>query len=362
MHQLPGVDVELACSPEFEYLQTCEYSTWPHLDSISSSNLFMRKAKFLRSQFTSPRKLMARAEETSADIVHFSNINHLSYASWRTRALKGSFAMTATAHDVRRGKAILNRSWETRWLKQFYRDCRALFVHSEVQKLDLVEFASVNADTVHVVPHGLYCYPPASANAEELRMRYGVPSERPVGLFFGAIRDDKNLDNLLLAIRRSQSRPFLVIAGRPDGKSGTSSLRARIAALQLGDDTLLLDRFIDENEVGDLFELSNFAALTYRTSFTSQSGVLNVAAHYECPVLTTPAPTLSETVTRYGVGVVCGGDDPSAIAAGIDEISVACSRQRAFALYRDEHSWSANAALTVSIVRECRKLSCVSEI
>ena len=345
------VSAEVACSPQFEYLKTADYPTWPHLSSINSRNPLLRKAKFLRSQFTSPRLAISRARQIRAEILHFSNINHLSYATWRKAALRGPFHMIATAHDVRRGVAIVNRSWETKWLVQFYRDCRALFVHSDSQKQDLLTFAAVDPDIVHVVPHGIYEYPRPTAGQDQLRQKYNIPRDASVGLFFGAIREDKNLDNLLIALANASTEQHLVIAGRPRNDEAGRVLRSHIHTLGLDRQVLLLDRFIPEEEVGDLFELSDFVALTYRSSFSSQSGVLNVAAHYHRPILTSDAPTLSETVSRHSIGKCCPGDDPESIAVGLRKMLRIEVTDQCFTKYRQCHSWEHVALATAGVYR-----------
>ncbi|WP_339908576.1 glycosyltransferase family 4 protein, partial [Symmachiella dynata] len=168
-----GVDAELACLPTFHWLSEAEYKTWTGLREIGHPIAWRRRLRFLTAQFANPQRLCRRLDEQRADIVHFSNINHFSFPFWR-RALDASGAkVVATVHDVRRQSAMVNRHYETRQLKNFYRRADALLVHSQAQACDLAEFAGVNPDKVHVVPHGPYDYGQPSADRDTLRIKYG---------------------------------------------------------------------------------------------------------------------------------------------------------------------------------------------
>ncbi len=352
-----GVTVAVIGSPDFEYRESTPYEFVPALPSISHRVPWIRKSRFLLAQGISPRRCLTYAQEREFDVIHFSNINHLTYPFWRQRARQAPQKIVATAHDVRRGQRILNRRWETKALAQFYRDSDQLFVHAQSQVDDLSAFAQVEPSKVEIVPHGTYPYPAANRKRAELRESFGITPGRPVGLYFGSVRDDKNLDGVLQALTQiSGPRPFLVVAGRIGGSGHRSAeaYRDLIRELGLEQDVCLSDRFIDEDEVGDFFEMADFALLTYRTSFTSQSGVLNVAMHYGVPVIATPAPTLAETVGRYDIGVVCRDDQPAGIADGLRSLlaKIEAGYTFDFAPYQAAHSWAATARQTAACYRK----------
>jgi glycosyltransferase involved in cell wall biosynthesis len=106
--------------------------------------------------------------------------------------------------------------------------------------------------------------------------------------------------------------------------------------------------------VPQLFAVSDWVALPYARHFTSQSGVLNIAAHYRRPVLTSDAPVLAETVRRHDIGVVCEGDDPAAIAAGLDRLldRLRAGHRHDFEAYEVAHSWEENARRTAAVYRQ----------
>ena len=352
----PGVEVEVACSPDFQHRDSASYPVWPRLFAVGHRISWVRRLRFLLAQWINPFRCLWRAKQSRADVIHFSNINHLSYAFWRIAARFGQFKIVATAHDVRRTKAILNRAWEEFWLAQFYRDADALFVHSSLQRSDLIDFSQPDASLVHIVPHGTYVYPAARTDSKTLKKNLKIPNNRRVGLCFGMVRDDKNVPELFRALGLQEDRrPFLIVAGKMTecGSSSRESLQGLVERLNLGDDVLLLDSFIETEKVGEFYQVADFACLTYRTDFTSQSGVLNVAMHFACPVLVTPAPTLAETVAQYEIGTVCDDDTAEAICLGMTKLIDALDGEALFDFeaYRRAHSWKENARLTVSVYR-----------
>jgi len=181
-----------------------------------------------------------------------------------------------------------------------------------------------------------------------------LPANRSVGLYFGMVRDDKNLEGLLMGLARmTDTRPFLVVAGRmaEQGEQAEIHFRRRIHELGLDEDVLLINRFIATEDVGDFYRVADFLCLTYKKYFTSQSGVLNVAMHFRCPVLVTPAPTLAETLAHFDIGVCCGDDTPQAIESGIQEMQSRLESGRPFDFegYRRAHSWDENARRTIQV-------------
>ena len=348
------VDVEVACSRDYEYLSGAPYRTWSSLQSFSHPIPIARKFRFLTAQVTNPIRCLNHAKTSRVDLIHFSNINHLTYRFWRARIRRQKYPYVATAHDVRRAGKILSRRWEDASLKQFYKDSGALFVHSEQQREDLKAFADIPDSMIHQVPHGIYSYPEPTDSPKRTRERLGIPGGRKIGLYFGMVREDKNLEGLLTGLSRiSRSRPYLVIAGRmeKEGRQSEKFFRKRIKDLRLEEDVLIINRFVAPEEVGDFYQIADFSCLTYRNYFTSQSGVLNVAMHFRCPVIVTPAPTLAETLDRFDIGVRCGDDSPEAIAEGIQLMQSRLENggEFEFGAYRLAHSWNTNAKKTIQV-------------
>ncbi len=355
MGQRPDVEVEVICTPDYQWAHSDGYATWDGLTSISHDVPTLRRWRFLKGQFINPSRAIEYAVSAGIDVLHMANINHLSFPYWRPKIEETEVKVAASAHDVKREKSIISRWWEDRQLKAFYRFADALFVHSDYQARELAAFANVPREKIHVVPHGLYSHGSVDNSQTTLREKWDLPSDRQIALFFGKIRDDKNLGNLLQALHRTEPSPFLVVAGREDARHrGVDYYQQLADDLGLTDRVRFISRHIKDEEVGELFVASDWVALPYRNDFTSQSGVLNVAAHYERPVLVSSAPVLQETVQTCDIGVSCSGDTPAALAEGIEAMHrrLETAYPHPFDAYRRQFSWEENVARTLDVYKE----------
>lgn len=136
-------------------------------------------------------------------------------------------------------------------------------------------------------------------------------------LFFGLIRDYKGLDLTLQALARPevQSQNIqLIVAGEfyePKAKYETL-----IDHLHIRDRVTLIDQFIPTGELTYYFSAADLVIQTYKTA--SQSGVSQMAYHFECPILVTDVGGLAEVVHHQHTGYVTQ-KDPADIAKYIAE-------------------------------------------
>lgn len=350
------VNAELSCDSDFAIDLAAPYAVWPGLQSLSHRMPTIRRTRFMVGQVANPFRFARHADQRCFDIVHFSDFNHLTYPLWRNSIRRSGRKITATVHDVRRAKSILSRNYEDAQLQRFYREADALFVHSRSQAAELSDWASVDPARVHVVPHGPFDYGHASADRETLREKYGIPEGKLAALSFGNIRDDKNLDRVIRAIAAGDNSVHLLVAGRAAarGHRPLEYYKTLAEELCVADSVTFLTRYLNDDEVAEVFTASDWVALPYGRSFTSQSGVLSVAAHYRRPVLASAIATFKERMDGHDIGVGVEPEDDAALAAGIAKI---CAQLRVGHVYRFDdylraNSWATNARLTTNIYRE----------
>jgi glycosyltransferase involved in cell wall biosynthesis len=356
MHTVPDLAVELACVPSYHFLGNAPYPVWPGLRDITHPNPLRRRIRFAVNLVVNPLRAIARAQATGAHILHLSTIPHVTFAFWRRRLDRTGIKLVATAHDVRRSQGLISLRYELEQLRRLYRRCEALFVHSEFQKKDLIDFAGVCPERVYVVPHGPYYHGPPQADKETLRRRYGVPLDKQVALFFGDIRPDKNLDLFLRAMVPYKDRLFLVVAGQMRHRDGKDGNYYKKLAAELGLEGTVLWRleYIPNDEVPNYFEMCDWVAMPYSRRFTSQSGVLNVAMAHHRPVLVTATPTIVETFEIAKTGILAIPDDLDDLIVRIGEM-LSLPLHRLFdniPRYLAEFSWEKNCAITGKVYRQ----------
>ena len=157
-------------------------------------------------------------------------------------------------------------------------------------------------------PHPLYDhYGDLLGREEALRLLDLDPAHRYI-LFFGFIRDYKGLDLLLEAMadkRVAELDAKLIVAGEFYGDP--RPYMEQIDRLGIGDRVVLKTDFIPDHEVNRYFCAADLVAQPYKTA--TQSGVTQIAFHFERPMLVTNVGGLPEIVPDGKVGFVV---DPTA--------------------------------------------------
>ena len=122
-------------------------------------------------------------------------------------------------------------------------------------------------------------------------------------LFFGLIREYKGLDLLLKAMadERIDNYPLkLVVAGEFYDKK--EPYLQMIDKLDIKDKIIICDKYIPDEEVKNFFNLADMVVQPYKSA--TQSGVTQVAYHFEKPMLVTDVGGLREIVPDGKVGYV----------------------------------------------------------
>lgn len=152
-------------------------------------------------------------------------------------------------------------------------------------------------------PHPIYDhYGERLPREQALSLLQLDPSSRYV-LFFGFIRAYKGLDLLINAFadkRLKSSKIKLLIAG--EFYEDSSPYMQKIKELGIEDQMILFTDFIPNNEVNRFFSAADIIAQPYKTA--TQSGVTQIAFHFEKPMLVTNVGGLSEIVPHGEIGYV----------------------------------------------------------
>ena len=164
-------------------------------------------------------------------------------------------------------------------------------------------------------PHPLYDnYGPVISKADAMG-RLNLSQDYSYLLFFGFIRAYKGLDLLLEAFADNQLRNRklkLIVAG--EFYEDEAPYKQQIEKLGILDDVILYDRFINEDEVGAFFCAADLVVQPYKSA--TQSGVTQIAYHFDKPMLVTDVGGLSEIVPNGRCGYVVK-TDPKAITRAI---------------------------------------------
>jgi beta-1,4-mannosyltransferase len=198
-----------------------------------------------------------------------------------------------TAHNIRphNPDAPTSQINLYRWLAQ---EADAVIVHTP-HAAQLVRKRLGRTGPMYLARHGNYLdvYDPPDADRKALRARYGFEDSDQVLLAFGQIRAYKRLVELVNDFKvHAPASTHLIIAGAPKDTGVTRELK-RMAATSKR--VVLLDRYIPEPEVAELYTLADLAVLNYSEVFSS--GALLLALSLGLAVLA-PQQGTDELVGR----------------------------------------------------------------
>jgi glycosyltransferase involved in cell wall biosynthesis len=152
-------------------------------------------------------------------------------------------------------------------------------------------------------PHPVYDNYGSMLNKAEARENLGIAPQGRYIMFFGFIRKYKGLDILLEAMadeRFARENIKLIVAGEYYGDR--EEYEALIDKLNIRDRLHLFTDFIPNSEVRNYFSAADVVVQPYRTA--TQSGISQIAYHFEKPMIVTNVGGLPEIVPDDVVGFV----------------------------------------------------------
>lgn len=202
------------------------------------------------------------------------------------------------------------RAGDTAFTKYFIKSCQGFVTMSKAVMADLDTFT--NSIHKRFLLHPLYSSFGEKLDKLEARKKLNLPLTDKTVLFFGLIRQYKGLDLLLEAMadtRIKTMRIKLLVAGEfyEDKKSYLDIIEKH----NLKESVVLYDTFIPNEEVKLYFSATDLLALPYKHA--TQSGVTQVAFHFEKPTIVTNVGGLSEIIPDKVCGYVVDSN-PTAIA------------------------------------------------
>lgn len=290
-----------------------------------------------------PDMLAYRRRAAAADVVHFQwlTVQHLDGL-----LLPRGRPLVITAHDIlprepRPGQHAAQR--------HLYEHFDAVVVHSRRGAERLIGELGLEAERVHVIPHGAFTPLPATPE----RAQAPFETHKTVVLCFGLMRPYKGIDLLLEAWEGIEGAELWIV-GMP--RMDIAPLRASAPA-----SVRWVPRFVDEQELPGYFARADLVVLPYRE--IDQSGVLFTALGFGRPLLTSDVGGFPE-VAESGAARTFPAGDAAALHRALAELlgdraKLAEMSTRATAAAAGEYSWQLAAGRTLelydSLLRENRQ-------
>lgn len=200
-------------------------------------------------------------------------------------------------------------------------------------------------------PHPVYDHYGEIEPREIALERLNLDKNYSYVLFFGLIRAYKGLDWLIQAFADERLRKYpvkLMVAG--EFYEDKEHYLKEIQSFGLGKEVIVRDAFVPDDQVKDYFNAADLVVQPYKSA--TQSGVTQIAYHFEKPMLVTNVGGLDEIVPNGKVGYAVR-PEVSAIADALLDF-YENHRGEAFInnirLEKEKYSWSRFSATMLSLL------------
>ena len=188
-----------------------------------------------------------------------------------------------------------------------------IHVHSEKHRAVLVaRYGEWCAHKIYVVQHGASLSKEIGAGRDVPKELEGLDRSRPVVLFFGRIEPYKGLQLLIDAARmlRTAGRSIQIIIAGSGSVEGYDGL--------CEDGIVLINRYIPDSEIKELFGASDILVLPYLTA--TQSGVVPLAYLLGKAVVATNVGAIEEIVIDGVTGRLVEPQDATRLARAMEDV------------------------------------------
>ena len=340
-----GADVELVTS-------RFAYGDVPPAEGYRVSELFYRRAGRYgaadRGRFPTklaehvPDMLRYRRHAREADVVHWQ---WLTVQPVDAYLLPPKRPRLLTAHDVLPREPRPGQAGATRRLLE---KMDAVIVHSEHGAARLRDELGLDAERIHVIPHGAFDYLTRLPDEKPLPAEL-AEVEGPVVLFFGLLRPYKGVELLIEAFQNVEGAELWIV-GMPRMPLGplrelASEVRGRVR---------FVPRFVDDSEIPAFFRRADIVALPYRE--IDQSGVLYTALAFGKPMVLSSVGGFAE-IAAEGAARAVPANAPVELAAAIQELLDKPEErerlaQAARAAAAGRYAWDSIAEQTLTLYRQ----------
>lgn len=232
------------------------------------------------------------------------------------------------------------RPGDVPFTKYFLSACHGFVTMSRAVQQDLEHFEPKKPSIF--LPHPLYDNFGAPETKEEACAALGLDAKYDYLLFFGFIRAYKGLDLLLQAMASPELKQFqnlkLIVAG--EFYEDAAPYLQLMEQLQLQDKLILHTDFIPNAAVRHYFCAADLVVQPYKHA--TQSGVTQVAYHFDKPMVVTRVGGLPELVPHGEVGYVVE-PEPEALAQAISRFytsEAGPTFSQYISKYKKRFSWS----------------------
>lgn len=273
----------------------------------------------------------------------------------------------ANLHDPVRDFVVGPKWWHELSVRLAYIPIKICTVHHQLTDTGIVP-PHVN---VVQVPHGVYDLSDSARSKYSILCEWGIPESSVVFLSFGFVRDNKNLDLLIKALPSVPIAVVVVLGSEQSTRNRPLSFYKDLAKrLGVAERVIFKESFVPDDLIYAYFRAADVIAITYDSSFVSQSGVLNAAVRCRRRILASSGDgPLKASVLKFNLGEFVQPNSLDAVIEGMQKLVNQISLnqhcpQPDWEGYESYASWHSNVQLIIDaaspLLSHSRQKECAS--
>lgn len=319
--------------------------------SSGTTSKIWSKLKFLIRAFANPIILMKFLnKQQKYKYVLFNDFDQFSIPFWvpllAQLKKKAQLKLGVVLHDPDRTQYPPNKSYSDWCMEQLMQVMDFALYHEQLPNLPYYErFRGI----AKAVPHGIFNKPNAKDQSLCKKIADWKKNDFLLSVI-GHIRPEKNYDLIISALAQLPGYKLLIAGSASNSEMNTAYLKKQAQELDLNERILWIEKYLTEEELASCIELTDLILLYYKTTFKSQSGVLNLIAPYKKKILVSDIQSpLSEVVKKFQLSTLVPPDSLGHLIQGIEQSKK--SPEVDWSWYSQHASWDHHLSITEEIIR-----------
>lgn len=193
-------------------------------------------------------------------------------------------------------------------LSWMLKNCLHTTAHGDTIRELLMKDFSLNPNRISPLQYGCEMRIPDKSK-KEARAEIGLGGEkRKIALFFGVLRSDKGLIQVIQSLKRINTDIVLLIAGS-EGNITYANVEDSILKEEVGDRVYTEFKYFDEEEIKNYYYASDFVLIPHKGEHLAFSGPLSLAVEYCRPVIASNVGEIGAFVLRNEIGMTFQSDN-----------------------------------------------------
>jgi len=215
-----------------------------------------------------------------------------------------------------RGIALIQRLTYQRALRKnrFSFICHTNEIKESYQ---LYSVGGILYERMHVIPLGRKQVEQQVIPQREARQYLRLPEKAKIFLSFGQIHYGKNCHVIFQAIQDMPKDFYLLFAGKLEPGDDIRDPVKLARKYDWVKNTIIVDKFVPEEEKPYYFFASDAIILSYTPGFTRSASLINEACQFQLPVIASEVGQLGEYVRDYNLGIRFTPEDSQSLRQAI---------------------------------------------